>query len=329
MKSNKKRRYEMCMIAFKPKGIALPKEEYLRNGERNNKDGIGIGLLKYGSKKILVKKDFTNLEHLLIWIKNKVKKEDTLIIHFRNSTQGKVDKGNRHPFPVTNNKELIRKALCETDIIMAHNGTISQYSNPAEKVFSDTQLFTMEILADNLIKKNLFSNGAIQKLVEKMVGLSRIIVLNRKGEIFKCGTWYEEDGIYYSNTQYKLQYFNTRKNYNYNYNYFWKNNDYYFASPAVYKSQKGSRKEKEVFTKCDGCGQYADTLQMVYKKSQVFLCKKCRRVLGKVKLNFEKKLENPETETCDFCGKIFKKNELNTLYGSYKVCKDCQKQFVY
>ena len=40
-------------------------------------------------------------------------KQKALVMHFRISTQGNVDAGNCHPFPITSSKKMLRSTICK------------------------------------------------------------------------------------------------------------------------------------------------------------------------------------------------------------------------
>ena len=190
----------MCIIAVKAKGIELPKEAHLRNCENRNKDGIGIALIKDGTTEIRIKKDFKDINEFIPWFYDNVKVEDTCMVHYRLATHGLKDVGNRHPFPVTKNKELLRKPEVICQIAMVHNGVISQYGTHVK--FSDTQKFVLDILSDEAIKNNI-TNPAVQKLISHFLGGDRLAIMLANGEIFLWGSWETEGEIKYSNDDIK------------------------------------------------------------------------------------------------------------------------------
>ena len=136
----------MCLIAIKRQGIGLPDKTKLENGYKNNPDGVGIAILRNNKNQIYIKKDFKDFEVFYKWAKNNIGIADLAVIHFRLATSGKVDIGNRHPFPITQNKILLRKSSLFCNFAVAHNGILSDYSIK-DKKFSDTQKFILDILA--------------------------------------------------------------------------------------------------------------------------------------------------------------------------------------
>lgn len=303
----------MCMIVFKGAGVELPKEEHLRESASRNKDGIGIAYLKVGINEVRIKKDFKDVDVLISWLKDNITKEDICIVHFRLATHGLVDEGNRHPFPITKNKELLRKTELICQMAVAHNGVISQYEH---KKFSDTQKFVLDILSEESVKNNL-DNPGIQKLISNFIGLDRLVILLANGTGYRWGEWIKEGDIYYSNSGYKA-YFTNR--------YDWIKDtvkigkDYYLQL-------------------CDVCGMKEDTKYITYKKAEYYMCKSCRRDVSNGKIKEEDfytykegqeydNIKTPEiTEhQCENCLSWTDERELLVYYGA-KLCGDCIAEF--
>lgn len=310
----------MCIIAVKMKGGALPKEEHLRNCENRNKDGIGIAVLKEGKSEIAIKKDFPDIDVFVKWFYENVKPEDACIIHYRYATHGLKDIGNRHPFPITKNKELLRQPESICKMVMAHNGIISQYG--AHATFSDTQKFVLDILSDDAIKNNI-ENPAVQKLISNFLGSDRLVIMMSDGTMWLWGDWTTEGNIKYSNDGYAIktitwgmQTFRPSK---------WKNESYGYVD------------------NCEACGDKT----FVQANAGTFnygICKKCRKKLKKGTLTtigglpiselaeMQKEMDaedakwedvTPKTDVqCESCYDWIKKEEACTYLGSV-ICASC------
>lgn len=256
----------MCLIVSKNKGVALPKEECLENAAQNNPDGIGIALHKEGSNEIIIKKDFTGIYTFLGWLHNNVSINDSVIIHFRVATSGLKDEGNRHPFPITKNKELLRETNLVCQSAVAHNGVLIAYDKHV--TYSDTQKFILDILSDDEIKNNL-ANPVIQKLLNNFLSHDRLAIMLSDGTQILLGEFNVNDGISYSAYSYKWHWQGCYgKNYVTPYNY-------------------GSKWEW-----CEGCLQsQQDVRQLKFKKAVVRLCKPCRKnlILGRLDKLVEEK----------------------------------------
>lgn len=188
----------MCMISLKPNGVELPKREYLFNGWIQNNDGLGIAVAD--GQTVVIKKHWKYFDDMYKWIEDNVKVSDVLLVHFRLATHGLNDAGNRHPFPVTVNVNRLRQTELVTNMAMAHNGIFRDIDDHHK--LSDTQLFVQKILAP--IRQKVWNNSAIIKLLETYMDCSnKVVLINVNKECIKFGYWYECEGIFYSNEDYK------------------------------------------------------------------------------------------------------------------------------
>ena len=64
-------------------------------------------------------------------------KNQSVVFHFRISTSGKIDEGNCHPYPLTDDSIYLRKTNLRCSIGIAHNGIIQKY-NRKDSVLNDT-----------------------------------------------------------------------------------------------------------------------------------------------------------------------------------------------
>jgi hypothetical protein len=298
----------MCVIALKLEGVKLPTDDHLRNCELRNRDGIGIALHRKNATEILIKKDFKDVEILISWLKENVKPEDTCMIHFRFATHGLKDEGNRHPFPITKNKEMMRQTELVCQMAMVHNGVISQYGT--ETKFSDTQQFVMDILAEEAIKNNI-GVPAVQKLISNYIEKDRLAIMLNAGMVWMWGEWIKVDDIFYSNDSYEAPKWiwtqENKKNYSGFKNYSYKDN-------------------------CDGCGKHTHVLLIEGKETQYWsLCKKCRKLFYKGKLEltigkslnkFDNKPDLNAEKQCESCYDWIENDKILTYYGA-KICQKC------
>ena len=334
----------MCLIVVKEKGKDLPKEEYLRNGNFKNSDGIGIAYLKENTNIIKIKKDFDCFWDLNEFLTKNITKEDILIIHFRWATHGLKDKGNRHPFPIVKDKEKIRKIIMDSKMVMAHNGVLRQFGD--NDTFSDTQQFILEILSDKVVKENI-KNSGIQLLINEFLGGDRMVTLRNNGEIWYFGDWEKDDNdIQYSNSGYKETIHRFHRGESTLYGRHWDGESFYDIDKWN-KSDKTEdnpkNKYNSQFPSCDNCYKYKKTKLFSYKGNHFLFCKACKKLArkGKINLNMlnmlkddEKEFNNDinenmmgdEKDVCASCYEEFPIEDLNWILGnSYKVCEDCKK----
>ena len=188
----------MCIIIGKPLNVDKPSDETLRYCATANRDGIGIAYTR--NNHVCIKKDFADVEAFITWLGENIKVTDACMIHFRNASTGAEDQGNRHPFPLTRKNKRLRAVESITDIAVAHNGTFKDFGS--HKKYSDTLLFIKEVLADPIIRNNIASE-AISELIKGYIGTSKLAMLHRDGSIVEFGTFYQEHGLLYSNTNWK------------------------------------------------------------------------------------------------------------------------------
>lgn len=193
----------MCIIAVKEKGVEISDATIKTMFERN-KDGAGFAVWKDG-KGATASKGYMTVDAFLTDYKKAVKKEDSAILHFRITTHGTHAKEQCHPFPVTDNIEMLEATAFRArgGYILAHNGVFSSLS--IGKEYSDTQAFCALIAAPlaRAFKGNLFNPDALRILERASTG-SRLAVMDAAtGEIKRCGDWQKDGGAYYSNGTFK------------------------------------------------------------------------------------------------------------------------------
>jgi predicted glutamine amidotransferase len=244
----------MCLIAVKDKNKKLPDKTYLYNGYQNNPNGVGIAILKKGNPFIHIKKDFKNFEEFWLYISKNVKEEDLLIIHFRLATAGLVDIGNRHPFPITKNINLLRKSELYSRYAMVHNGVINKYSY--HKKLSDSQKFIMDILTG---VKHKLGYKPIKKLIGGFLNGDKLAII-ANGELILIGKFTEDKGILWSNEGYKAV---------------------YRISTSKYENKFEGYLDINGKSWCELCLEYK-ALKYV-SKLDGYLCRKCRKDVEKNK----------------------------------------------
>ena len=308
----------MCLIIVKKSGINLPRQEWLDTAEKQNPDGIGIMFKKADKNEVTIKKDFVNSTTLGIWLKDNIAKEDTLIIHFRFATHGAKDVGNRHPFPVSKDKILLRSPEVICSMGLAHNGILSQHTGHVK--FSDTQKFVLGIMSDDAIKHNL-NSVSVRKLISEYIGSDKLAILTSEGCLYLWGEYVTDDGLLFSNTGY----LEARK-----------------TVQLGWWNKSSQKIDDGYFAVCDGCKDKLFVRPIEVKIGGVVYlndyCKKCRKKIRKgtfiknnekVTIASESDYEVCESEgkdaQCNNCFDWFPKNEMViTYYGN--VCRRCSSQ---
>lgn len=192
----------MCIIAIKPKGIALPDNDTILNMWTENNDGAGI-MFSDGNT-VHIAKGFMRLKNLRRYLQRLERDIDildtTLIMHFRIATDGSICPANTHPFPLSASLPDLRSVRTSCDIGVAHNGIIP--IKPRDKEISDT----MEYIASQLvlireISPDFYRHEAAIKLIERNTD-SKWVFLLPDGGFYTAGNFIKDNGMWYSNYSY-------------------------------------------------------------------------------------------------------------------------------
>lgn len=191
----------MCVILVKERGIELPTKGVLESCWKRNPDGAGF--MFNDCDKVVIMKGFMTFEEFYLRLQTANEfyhlKEKGLVIHFRIATSGLKDKGNCHPYPISNDNLDLRKSFITTELGIAHNGIIRSY-NGKNNILNDTQLFIKNDLFElNSLDKKFYKNVIFQSMIERLIDGSRLVFLNKKGEIIKLGNWFHNGNYYFSN----------------------------------------------------------------------------------------------------------------------------------
>lgn len=190
----------MCIIAAKPTGIDLPTKDIFDSCFTSNKDGIGFAYNLPGERPTISKGMFTVKSLMENIDDHGITKEHNLVVHFRFGTHGKKDAGNCHPFPISTSFKDMRVLDCECDCAVSHNGIFG--SMPRSDKYSDTMKFVGGILASPDLINNL-NTPSIKELIRGYCGTSSKLSFLTKDGITNIGEWELEEGISYSNRQFK------------------------------------------------------------------------------------------------------------------------------
>jgi len=182
----------MCIAIYKPVGKSIS-DEVLERCYKKNQDGCGYAHIKTyddGDKQLITYKDLVFESWLESYREAEAENADSpFLIHFRIKTHGKIDIDNCHPF------------IIDDDHVFIHNGIISGVPNDPNK--SDTRMFKNHILST--LPEGWMGHQAIKTLLEDFIGYSKLVVMNRNGDVElyneKKGEWF--GGVWYSNTGYK------------------------------------------------------------------------------------------------------------------------------
>jgi predicted glutamine amidotransferase len=201
----------MCVIVNKNRGIELPRKELLENCFSNNSDGCGMMYNLNG--KVYIEKGFMKFDEFynrLMELDEKINLVDRgLVMHFRISTSGGINKGNCHPYPISNDVNDLKALKFTTDLGMAHNGIMSKYEPSKDSTLNDTQTFIKTYLSNVYeVYKDFLKDDVMMKAIEYEVG-SKLSFLDTEGNITTVGKFEEYEGCQYSNSTYSYNYYSS------------------------------------------------------------------------------------------------------------------------
>ncbi len=197
----------MCIIAIKPAGIKPPAEKIIENMWYNNDDGAGICYPLRGH--VVIDKGHMKLKKFKSMLEDLDKKIDTtatpILYHFRIGTSGGNTAANTHPFPISDKLPLLQKTRGAYPLVMAHNGIID--IKPRKKDISDTMEYIMAQIAPlKQLRKDFYKTDAGKKLLYNATG-GKLAFMDGSGYIETIGDFIKDNGMMYSNSSYKRDYF--------------------------------------------------------------------------------------------------------------------------
>jgi hypothetical protein len=119
----------MCIAILSEFGVDLPTKEVLRRCWDKNSDGAGFAYLTVNDT-WMVEKGLMKFKHFWKRFKShNFTSENTVLIHFRVGTSGRIDYGKcypgcTHPFPVSDKEEELMSLKYEHENIIMHNGVV-------------------------------------------------------------------------------------------------------------------------------------------------------------------------------------------------------------
>jgi len=292
----------MCIIIVKPAGkeLNVTLEDHIYNGVVNNPDGFGY--MYNDGEQVYIRKGFMTEKAVMKELKKikKWAKKYDFIFHARWATHGTIDKGNTHPFPYTKTEEHLTAPIINTDMGIAHNGTIARVGSTKSTKLSDTQLFIKDYLTD-IPPESIMTDG-VSKLI--LMATSSKFAIMTPTKIKLIGDFIsEKNGCYYSNKGYKevikrqTTYTNQGWFYGNSYNYYNATNNY--ATEYSWGDQ-GVTEEINYF--CEYCGEPA--LSGARWMQGKMFCSKCSMFI----------------KECYECGDI---EDISNMSHIPNVCQEC------
>ena len=191
----------MCIICVSPSGVKQPTDSVLRTMFYRNPHGAGYMFARDG--KVTIHKGFMDFESFRdAVLRERFTAADSVVYHFRISTQAGVNPEMTHPFPLSNQPRRMRALDLTCRCGIAHNGIIQLTSDPTNTRFSDTAVFITDYLAHMVRKPADLRN---QKLLNQIYHLARskFAIMDASGYVATVGEFLSDHGLLYSNDSYE------------------------------------------------------------------------------------------------------------------------------
>lgn len=187
----------MCIIAYKPKKMALFSDDTIRVMYERNPHGAGL-MFRKPDGKVHIEKGFFSVDKLLSYVhENKELLDSTeVVMHFRIATSGKRDALGCHPYSVWSKNS---STSCDVELAMAHNGMLDNCGWRGNEEINDTQVFIKECI--RLLPHNFLKNNAIKTLIEKAIDYNKLVFMG-KDKTYTFGKFIYDNGYWFSNNTY-------------------------------------------------------------------------------------------------------------------------------
>ena len=192
----------MCIICVSKPGVRQPSVNTLYTMFCHNPHGAGYMVARNG--KVAIHKGFMDFESFLRAVRDEhFTAFDSVVYHFRISTQAGVNPEMTHPFPLSNQPPRMRALDLTCRCGIAHNGIIQLTSDPTNTRYSDTAVFITDYLADIIRKPRDLRN---QETLDHIYDLakSKFAIMDGSGYVATVGEFINDHGLLYSNASYSV-----------------------------------------------------------------------------------------------------------------------------
>lgn len=190
----------MCVICVSRSGIRQPNESTLRTMFEHNPHGAGYMVARDG--RVEIHKGYMDIEEFLEAIRNEhFTTRDSVVYHFRISTQAGINPEMTHPFPLSNQRHLMRELDLEAPFGVAHNGIIKMTTDPRNRLYSDTAIFITDYLSRMITKPSALRNKTLLNTIYQMAR-SKFAIMDQNGYVATVGDFINDHGLLYSNESY-------------------------------------------------------------------------------------------------------------------------------
>lgn len=191
----------MCIICVSKSGVRQPTKRELYTMFQNNPHGAGYMVARRGF--VTISKGYMDFDEFL----NAVEKEhftekDSVVYHFRISTQAGVNPEMTHPFPLSNRLARMEKLDTTCRFGVAHNGVIQLTTDPTNRRYSDTALFITQYLHLLVKRREDLRSPRILNTIYQLAQ-SKFAIMDGGGYVATVGQFLNRDGLLFSNASFQ------------------------------------------------------------------------------------------------------------------------------
>ena len=191
----------MCIICVSPARTRQPSISQIKTMFLNNPHGAGYMYARDG--RVHIHKGFMDIDSFLSAVKAEhFTAKDSVVYHFRISTQAGVNPEMTHPFPLSNRLPHMKALDVECPCGVAHNGIIRLTSDPTQHEYSDTALFITHYMARMVHGLDDLKDTQLLNRIERLAG-SKLAIMDGSGYIATVGNFINERGLLFSNDSYR------------------------------------------------------------------------------------------------------------------------------
>ena len=191
----------MCIICVSPARTRQPSISQIKTMFKNNPHGAGYMFARDG--RVQIHKGFMDVDSFLDAIREEhFTAKDSVVYHFRISTQAGVNPEMTHPFPLSNRLPYMKALDVECPCGVAHNGIIRLTSDPSQREYSDTALFITHYMARMVHGLDDLKDAQLLNRIERLAG-SKLAIMDGSGYIATIGNFINERGLLFSNDSYR------------------------------------------------------------------------------------------------------------------------------
>ena len=191
----------MCIICVSPARTRQPSISQIKTMFMNNPHGAGYMFAREG--RVHIHKGFMDIDSFLSAVKAEhFTAKDSVVYHFRISTQAGVNPEMTHPFPLSNRLPNMKALDVECPCGVAHNGIIRLTSDPTQHEYSDTALFITHYMARMVHGLDDLKDAQLLNRIERLAG-SKLAIMDGSGYIATIGHFINERGLLFSNDSYQ------------------------------------------------------------------------------------------------------------------------------